>query len=298
MKQQTNLYRPYLIVLFFSISCFIPQIIYAQNIVNVNNLTGTANVTIPIFNVSVGDLSAPVALTYNAQGLQVENYDNSFGQGWRLIANSSITREVRGFPDDIEYQSDPSYSVIKGWLRSGNAAPQTIQSLSFANDNNSTTCNDEITDAATIANNFSYMYDTEPDYFSISAPGLSCSFVFDASHNIKTVPYRDYKITYTTDSYGRIEKFTVTNENGIKYYFHWGATFSHSVDVFNPGTTVLIDPSTLEAFKRDFLMYRNKSTYAGYPLGFPVLYYYKWVLTNMEDTRGKKIIQCRQRVAG
>lgn len=84
MIQQTNLYRQYLIVLFFSITCFISQNIYAQNIVNVNNLTGTANATIPIYNVGVGDLQAPVALTYNATGLKVENYDNSFGQGWRL----------------------------------------------------------------------------------------------------------------------------------------------------------------------------------------------------------------------
>ncbi|MBK8786985.1 MAG: hypothetical protein IPN43_10955 [Chitinophagaceae bacterium] len=239
----------------FCVGFLLPLRAVSQNIVSVNNLTGTANATIPICNVSVGDLSASVALSYNATGIKVEDYDNSFGLGWRLIADASITRQVKGFPDDVEYQSDPSYSVIKGWLKSGNSAPQTIQGTSlFSNDNNSSTCNDEIADAATIANNFSYMYDTEPDVFYISAPGLSCSFVFDATtnHIIKTIPYRDYKIVYTTDSYGRITTFTVTNENGIKYYFNIGGFIEHSVDVFNPGTTVLIDPSTLEAFKRDF----------------------------------------------
>lgn len=291
MIQKTLLPGLALSVIIFCVAFLIPFTAESQNIVNVNNLTGTANATIPICNVSVGDLSASVALSYNASGIKVEDYDNSYGLGWRLIADASITRQVKGFPDDVEYQSDPSYSIIKGWLRSGNSAPQTIQSLSFSNDNNPNTCNDEISDATTIANNFSYSYDTEPDNFYISAPGLSCSFVFDGTtnHAIKTIPYRDYKITYTTDSYGRIMTFTVINENGIKYYFDLASFIEHSVDVFNPGTTVLIDPSTLEAFKRDFLMYRNKSNYAGYPLGYPVKYNDRWMLTKIEDTKGNSI---------
>ena len=269
---------------------------FAQNIVNVNNLTGTANATIPIYNVSVGDLSAPIALSYSATGLKVEDFDNSFGQGWRLIADASITRMVRGFPDDVEYQSDASYSVIKGWIRSGNGAPSTIQSLSFANtvsnmNNGSSNCGNEITDATTIANNFSYTYDTEPDQFYVSAPGLSCSFVFDASSNhvIKIIPYRDYQITYTTDSYGRITAFTVTNESGIKYYFDKANLMEHYIETYNPGTTVEIDPSTLEVFKRDFMMYRNKTYLPGYPIGTPLKYYEKWTLSKMEDTRGNRI---------
>lgn len=290
MIQKTLLPGFALSVIIFCVIIFLPLKSVSQNIVSVNNLTGTANATIPITNVSVGDLSASVALTYNASGIKVEDYDNSFGLGWRLVADASITRQVKGFPDDVEYQSDPSYSIIKGWLKSGNSAPQTIQSLTFANGGTSN-CVNEIADAATIANNFSYTYDTEPDNFYVSAPGLSCSFVFDGTtnHAIKTIPYRDYKINYTTDSYGKIMTFTVTNENGIKYYFNQATIIEHSVDVFNPGTTVLIDPSTLEAFKRDFLMYRNKSNYAGYPLGLPVKYIDKWMLTKIEDTKGNSI---------
>lgn len=276
-------------------SCLL-QTGFSQSIVGVNNLTGMANATIPIYNVSVGDLSAPVALSYSASGLKVEDFDNSCGQGWRLIADASITRMVRGFPDDVEYQSDASYSVIKGWIRSGNGAPSTIQSLSFANtvahmNDGNNNCGNEITDATTIANNFSYTYDTEPDQFYVSAPGLNCSFVFDASSNhvIKIIPYRDYQITYTTDSYGRITAFTVTNENGIKYYFDKANLMEHYIETYNPGTTVEIDPSTLEVFKRDFMMYRNKTYLPGYPIGTPLKYYEKWTLSKMEDTRGNRI---------
>ncbi|MBS1509225.1 MAG: hypothetical protein JST86_00175 [Bacteroidetes bacterium] len=268
---------------------FIPRI-YAQNIVSVNNVTGTAVATVPICNVSVGDLSAPVALTYSASGLKVEDYDNSFGMGWRLLAGASIRREVRGFPDDVEYQSDPSYSIIKGWLRSGNNAPQSVQSFSPAN-TTPPNCSGEITDANAIASNYSYTFDTEPDYFTISAPGLSCSFVFDATstHVIKTIPYKDYQISYSTDTYGRIISFTVTNDNGVKYYFDQANMVEQSVDIFNPGTTVAIDPNNLEVFKRDFLMYRNKANVPGYPLGYPVKYNDNWALSKMEDTKGNRI---------
>ena len=256
---------------------------FAQGIVNVNTLTGTANVVIPVYTVKIGDLSSPVALAYSASGLKVEDYDNSLGQGWRLIGGSGITREVRGFPDDIEFQGHSSYSIIKGWLKSTNTAPQTVQSLSLAN-NGSGNCADEITDATTIANNFSYTYDTEPDQFNVSAPGLSCSFVFDGttSHAIKIMPYRDYKITYTTDGLGRITAFTVINENGIKYYFGNAYLISHVIEAIPAGTTTEINPANLEAFKRDFLMYRGKENNASH-------YNDEWMLIAMEDTRGNKI---------
>lgn len=260
----------------------------SQGIVNVNNLTGTANVTIPIYSVSVGDISAPVALTYNASGLKVEDYNNSLGMGWRLIAQSSITRIVRGFPDDVQYQTDASFSTIKGWLRSGNVAPQTIQSTAFQNIANPSTCSNEISDATTIANNYGYMYDTEPDYFSVNAPGLSCDFVFDGTtnHAIKMIPYRDYKITYAADGLGRIISFTVINDNGVKYIFDLATFTERSIGVYNPGTTVAIDPATLEVFKREFLMYRTP----GYPDPTPIIKYNdQWMLTKMVDPRGNEI---------
>lgn len=285
MAQQRNYslngFGPLLLI---SISCLLTlKNGFSQGIVNVNTLTGTAVVNIPIYNVKIGDLSSPVSLAYSASGLKVEDYDNSFGQGWRLIASASITREVRGFPDEIEYQGHSSFNTIYGWLKSANTAPQSIQSLTLAN-NGTGVCADEITDANTIASNYSYSYDTEPDQFNVSAPGLSCRFVFDGStnHTIKIMPYRDYKITYTMDGAGRINAFTVVNENGIKYYFDKTNLMDHYIEVTLPGSTTEINPANLEAFKRDFLMYRRKD-------GNLVRYHDEWALSKMEDTRGNQI---------
>ncbi len=256
----------------------------AQNPINVDLLTGTATVTIPVYTLSVGDLSSPVALSYRASGLKVQDYDNSVGIGWRLIASGQISREVRGFPDDMEIQNDASYGTIKGWLRPSNSAPALAQSFAKAS-GGSTSCADEISDANNISANFPYTLDAEPDLFTVSAPGLNCSFVFDASasHLIKTIPYRDYKFFYSTNpSTGRIVSFTVINEKGIKYYFDKGSMVNHYINALYNGGASEISPSSLEVFKSDFIKYRTKTTqYLNYDEA--------WMLTKMEDTKGNTI---------
>ncbi len=292
MNQKSLLPGLTLSIFIFCVTFFLPLHAVSQNIVNVNNLTGTAGAAIPIYNVSVGDLSASVSLAYNATGIKVEDYDYSCGLGWRLVANASVRREVRGFPDDIEYQGNSSYAVIKGWMRSGNSARQTIQSLTFNPVNSSNSCADEIANATAIANNLTYNYDTEPDNFSVSAPGLSCSFVFDASSNpvIKISPYRDYVINYTTDANGKITAFTITNENGIKYFFDKPNSVEHSIDLLIPGVIPASNnPTALEAFKREYLQYRADFDYSGNPTGTRVNYHDEWGLTKIEDTKGNTI---------
>ena len=261
-------------VLFFNSS-------FSQEVLSVDNATGTANVTIPLYTVSVGDISSPVALTYSASGLRVEDYDNTKGMGWRLVAEGKVSREVRGFPDDVSYQGDASYSTIKGWITSGTTASASVQSFTIANDLNAATCADEVTDYSSLTSNFGDIYDTEPDLFHVSAPGLSCSFVFDgtASHNIKILSYRDYAISYTLSS-GKITSFTITNEMGIKYFFDRTGSTTHYTDGAVGGVDV--NTSNLEVFRRDFIMYRKKGSAS-------MSYNSEWLLTKIEDTKGNRI---------
>ena len=258
---------------------FISLDLFSQN-VNVNTLTGTANVTIPIYNVRVGSISAPVALAYASTGLKVDNYKSQFGVGWDLITGGSITRELRGFPDDIEYQGNSSYPSIKGWIVGGIAS--TVQSFSIAN-TSPTNCPDEITDASNLDGTFADNYDTEPDVFHVSAPGLSFSFVFDGSSTTKinVIPYADVIVTPSYDTYNRLESFTVLNDKGIKYTFAKKVIIQHYID--NSGGAL---PSSLEVFRRNFVYFREDSPSAGL-----LAYYDEWGLTEMEDPiQGDKIL--------
>lgn len=253
----------------------------AQKTVDVNLLTGTAQVNIPIYNVIKGDLSSPISLSYSAKGIKAEDYNFQYGLGWNLNAKWSVARTVKGFPDDIQYQGGTSFSTIYGWLRGGAANIGTkIENFSIANDLNPSTCSDEVTDYSYMNTNIPDNYDSEPDIFSINAPGLSLQFVFDKNMGIKTIPYADVVISYSTNGLGKISSFSVTNDKGIKYTF----------DKPDSATKAITDQgylSTLQAFRRDFLFYRKDAN--GSNPG-SVSYSNEWSLSSMTDVKGNKII--------
>lgn len=190
--------------------------IFAQTEVPVDMYTGQPSINIPIWNVVSNDISEPVTLTYNINNAR----EGTYGAGWDISAGGSITREVRMYPDDIGY-----FITKKGWLyaNGGGANPPSNASVigSFV-PSADTLANtyDEASDYATI-NGFAYSKDTEPDIFSFNFAGMSGSFVFDNSLNIRTVPYQDIKIipTYTSSPNKSITSFTITTNTGYVYTF-------------------------------------------------------------------------------
>src|SRR5436190_465086 len=198
------------------------------------------------------------------------------GLGWYLIAEASVTRILKGFPDDLQFLGHSSYSTIKGWLRTS-TIPGLVESFSIANDGSTSTCTDEVSDYNYMNSNFSDYYDTEPDIFAASAPGLNIQFLFDKDGNIKKLSSTDAKITYATDGAGLINSFTITNDRGIKYVFDKKASCVQTVDIG-------ITPSSLNAFRRDYVFYRHNSG------GDVATYTAKWYINYIEDTKGNQII--------
>ncbi|PZX59327.1 hypothetical protein LV84_01358 [Algoriphagus ratkowskyi] len=76
--------------------------IIRQISVGVNYYTGAAGISIPLANVSGRELGASIGLNYNSFGHRVQDVASSEGLGWSLAAGGSITRIVRGLPDDQE----------------------------------------------------------------------------------------------------------------------------------------------------------------------------------------------------
>ena len=67
--------------------------------VPVGNYTGTANITIPIFEMDLDGKKFPISLSYNTTGIRVAQEASSVGLGWVLNAGGCITREIRGIDD-------------------------------------------------------------------------------------------------------------------------------------------------------------------------------------------------------
>jgi hypothetical protein len=66
----------------------------------VNYYTGLANVEIPIYDITLGDMTIPVRLQYHTGGHKVIDNASWLGLGWRLSCEYSTTREVRQLRDE------------------------------------------------------------------------------------------------------------------------------------------------------------------------------------------------------
>jgi hypothetical protein len=68
----------------------------------VSYYTGQAGYNIPLFNIQEQGFTAPVSLNYNASGFIANRPEGITGLNWYLSAGGTITRTVKGFPDDNE----------------------------------------------------------------------------------------------------------------------------------------------------------------------------------------------------
>jgi hypothetical protein len=152
-----------------------------SNAQSVDPLTGRAVVSIPLGEISALDLSASVVLSHHGGALRVNEGPGNAGMGWTVSMGGSISREVRGLPDDYNVAGDSR----KGWLYGNNAA--NAQSFVPSADDVMTTCADEVADWNFI-NNLGYVNDSEPDIFYFNAPGISGKFVFGADGLPKLIP--------------------------------------------------------------------------------------------------------------
>jgi YD repeat-containing protein len=232
----------------------------AQNIVTVDKFKGRAQVIIPISSITQGSMTVPVSMEYLAKGIQVKDngYGNGYGLGWQLNAGGTIERILKDLPDDL-----PS----KGWIYGNNAS--SVASFVISNDNNSTSCSDEVIDLNYINTNFPKDKDSEPDIFNVSAPGLSCRVVFDKSHKPLIIPYNDYKVTYTTDNYG-ISSFTIVKDDGTQYLFN--------TPDLNKKSTSAATINPVPYFNREYVQYTTEISYYG-----------RWYLSSMIDAAGNQI---------
>lgn len=194
--------------------------------VGVDLYTGMATVDIPICSLPAGSLTIPITLDYvDGRGVKVQEYATQVGLGWQLNAGGSITRVVRGFPDE----------GTNGYLGSGpgNGAQRWGQVIN----------NDIATGTAFTASQLSALEgcsnsgsvpscssipnaDGEPDLFYVKTPFFSFQFVFDQNGNPVVSNYNGYQVianNFVGSSYApNVQNFEVVDDKGNQYYFGTG----------------------------------------------------------------------------
>ncbi|RLJ99609.1 YD repeat-containing protein [Tenacibaculum discolor] len=149
--------------------------------------TGTANVNIPFFEYKTKNLSLPISISYNSNGIKVDQITSSVGLGWSLNAGGAITRIIRGLPDS--YYDYAMYDV-----------PPDV----------------------TNSNNLQFLYnaaekaiDTEPDIYMFNFMGQSGQLIFDKNKKFYTTTISSLDVKYNSES----NEFEIIDSKGVKYFF-------------------------------------------------------------------------------
>ncbi len=162
---------------------------------NVGLYNGAAQAAIPIYEIKLKDFTLPISLNYGSNGTKVDEIPSRVGMNWSLNAGGVITRSVNGRPDDLSTRRPPP-----AYLGSD------FTSLNYYYD-------------VTVETN---NYDSEPDEFHISGPGLSGKFILDNTNQPILIPHGNLKIQM--NGLNPFNEIIVTNTEGVKFRFGGIAT--------------------------------------------------------------------------
>ena len=81
----------------------------------VGTYTGVPNISIPLYEIKVRDITVPISLSYHAGGNRVDEEASWVGLGWSLNAGGAITCTVRGKEDFTNFWLYPSPMPVYGY---------------------------------------------------------------------------------------------------------------------------------------------------------------------------------------
>ncbi len=187
--------------------------------VPVSHYTGQPNISIPLYSKAMNsELGINIALSYNTQGIKINNRSGWVGTGWSLEAGGVISRTVRGTADE-KPKGDATFP-----------GPATATGV-FHNDDYWNFQNPLLVNQGKFgwrANGTPYeKYDYESDLFQFNALGLTGRFVI-VKENGALVPKlltRDQNIKIEID-YGTpggnafsLNAFTIIDTKGNRFTF-------------------------------------------------------------------------------
>ncbi|MHB9054874.1 MAG: hypothetical protein ACYC2P_01800 [Paludibacteraceae bacterium] len=163
--------------------------------------TGIPDISIPLYEIKVGDIYLPITLSYHSSGLKPKEPSGRIGTGWTLNAEPSIMRNIKGLPDDGNISS----------IFSGNAT--------FSNE--------------TYQRIIDGMLDSEPDFYNYSLnPGSGAGYY--VNHQFVSYPRNSDKVIFQT-----LDSALITNGEGLVYHFGNGDIAKEKTEItrLNPQTT-------------------------------------------------------------
>ena len=194
--------------------------------VPVSYYSGTPDISVPVYEIRMQQLSLPISLSYHASGLKVEEYASWVGAGWALNAGGNISRTVKGLPDELLNSEKFGFftsNAKRAFAPNGN--------LDF---NQIRICDDPANYSDTPTHPANYpdslaqgFVDTEPDIFYFNFPGGSGKFVYTQNREIIKLADDDIRITQHPFSGPNLPpatsptdyQWTIVGNDGTTYQF-------------------------------------------------------------------------------
>ncbi len=264
----------------------------------VNEFTGAASVSIPIYTLKSQSLSVPITLNYQMTGIKVNQEASWVGLGWDLMAGGRITVETRGCADfcsstwglqstNTDSAMTQIFNRLGGYNENAVLTPATFwdpprppQNLIDTNTYNGYGIS-EMTEYGT----------GEPDIFRANFLGHSMTFYVDKITN--AINYigeqTNFIINYTLDGNHNITGWTITDDDGIIYHFNQTETTTNTL----PGNAI-VPATTTSAWLLTQIVHPNGDyinfTYSTYGYSVPAFN----MSGSIDDTLGTSTVSVDQ----
>lgn len=227
----------------------------------VNLYNGTPEISLPLYTISVGDISHPISLSYHAGGIKVAEEASWVGLGWNLNVGGVISRQIKG-KDDFE-AIETFYGKVRPTSNIGlfdlNAKNNARYPLCNAYDINGTKISETMSDAAVMELPDG---DSAPDIFIYNFGSYSGKFLhvegnIDISRNNIVFDVSSTSITAKAPDgfiyeFGFLEKSWVgTNPQTVISYYLTKIT-SPSGSVLNFSYSSMSNVRQMPSFSEDF----------------------------------------------
>jgi YD repeat-containing protein len=159
--------------------------------ISVGMHTGTASLSIPLFEIQAGGGKIPLVLNYSSNGVTVDEVATRTGINWNLNIGGVISRTVLDEDDEIIPLKTPP------------ANPYNLNQLADYFYPVSSTRHTET-------------YNTQPDEYRFNVNGLSGKFFYDHNGVLRLTSYSNIKIEKNSSNTGSW-KFKLTDAGGVLY---------------------------------------------------------------------------------
>jgi hypothetical protein len=185
----------------------------------VSPYTGIPNISIPLYQVSAGNVTVPISISYHASGIKVSDEASRVGLGWALDAGGVISRNVIGADDFDPGVGGYHFTETKPNIVSG-AKDFGLSTFILQNG-----CTIAVPGIPTLKPDLNEGYSYQPDVYNYNFLNYSGKFFLKRDKEVVLSKKEKIKITCLNSS---ATAWEVITDDGNKFLFEEFETYTEN----------------------------------------------------------------------